>query len=141
MRNPLAHSARKTGATRHRARLAGLFGSLVLALSAFLIAPASPAMAGCARAFQYGGAQVEIDNCPGNGRASWGWVWGSPNYWWTDVYVRFADGTEASFTAGSSTAAVATFDYDIVTVAICNNRLFTVIPPLPIIHCSGHIRV
>ncbi|GGM16687.1 MULTISPECIES: hypothetical protein [Micromonospora] len=122
-------------------RYAGLLASLVLAISALVIIPASPAMAGCARTFLFGGAQVQIDNCPGNGAASWGWVYGSPDYSWTDVYVRFPSGTELTLTAGSGTANTANWYEDVSTVAICNTKFFSWLPPAPIIHCSERVPV
>ena len=140
MKSLFDHRPQKVGA-RRLGRHLGLLASSALVLTAAMVAPASPAVAGCARTFTFGGAQAQIDNCPGNGRASWGWMYGSPDYSWSTVYVRLTNGVEYTMEAGSGQSSGGGWDLDVRTIAICNTKFFTWVPPTPIVHCSAHTPV
>lgn len=56
-------------------RLAALLLVSLFAAGALSVATASSASAGCTLSIYYKGDQGQVDACPGNGAASWGWVW------------------------------------------------------------------
>jgi len=92
--------------TRSLAKIGIFAAAATLAITAAVVAPASPAMADtCSnwnRTYYWGDSQTQIDNCPGTGD-SWAWVWG-PSYpgRWTQVWVQFYSGSQAWCTASCS---------------------------------------
>ncbi|MFF5079396.1 hypothetical protein ACFY36_20250 [Actinoplanes sp. NPDC000266] len=113
---------------QHRAPGAKTVAAIILSLCMVTAATASPAMASpvsataCSGRIVFDGAQVEFDNCPGQG-VGWLWIVGTPNYGssaWTTVHVKFVEGGTASLEANAGYSAKNDWGKHIKTLLVCN---------------------
>ena len=146
MTREIACRMRKVKGMRLGARvgLLAVLTILVTASSAVAAAPAtadSASSAGCARSFSFGGAKAEIDNCPGNGRAGWGWIYGSPSYSWSTAYVKLANGQQFALSANSHETSTAGWDSPVRGISLCNHWWVGWAPPVPVWKCSVEVPV
>jgi hypothetical protein len=126
-------------------------GAVVLAASAaatLLAAPASAAPAdasGCGRTYYFDYVQAQVDNCPGNGAASWDWLWvpnaGGPITGWlsyADLIATFANGTTETLTVAAGSSAAESWwgsGYSITHIKLC--EFLWTFNGLLVVRCSG----
>lgn len=82
-----------------------------------------PTIEGCVRYFSYNQTQAQVDNCPGNGTASWAWAW-SPYQAgkdWARVDLTFTDGTTDSLYTAAGKSDARNFNKDIASLVICES--------------------
>lgn len=84
--------------TRGYKRLLVVGATALLAVGVSTTVIASPAMAGCARYYEFDSNQAQVDNCPGDGADSWAWVYNRLGYP-LDLNVQFYDGSTSTIEA------------------------------------------
>ena len=123
---------------RSRLKKAGIVGAVAAFVIAGFVVTLQPASAGhiCdVRTYWYKGNKAQVDNCPGNGKQSWAWVWdGVRDPFGVYLDVQFYDGTWGSIgkpdrgnvdcerndcAQGRGDAAAFSFDKDIWRARIC----------------------
>ncbi|GGT41259.1 hypothetical protein [Streptomyces chromofuscus] len=119
---------------RRPGKLFKLGAALTLSLGALTAVTASPATAddspttqGCTKYFSYGQTQVQIDNCPGNGAASWAWIY-RPADGAVDsakVELTLANNTYPQLYTTPGYSNSASYGSDIVRIAICERSKST----------------
>jgi hypothetical protein len=83
---------------RRRSKRLAVAAAVLLVVGALTMVIAPPAMAGCAKRFENGALQAEVDNCPGNRAASWAWVWNGygGRDSWAVLDIRFTNGWQTT---------------------------------------------
>jgi hypothetical protein len=102
--------------------------ALALAFVGLTVTAAQSAMAagevsieGCTQYFYYNLVQGQVDNCPGNGAASWAWVWSGSNT--SGLSLKLTDGEVKSLiTSGPGNSASASYSSDIAQVRLCEKN-------------------
>ncbi|MFE7748529.1 hypothetical protein [Streptomyces sp. NPDC057428] len=111
------------------------FGTaMILSVGALTAVAGSPAAAdggpttqGCTKYFSYGKTQVQVDNCPGSGRASWAWI-SRPYDGAVDsakVQIHLANNSYPQLTTAAGSSASADYDSDIASISICERSKST----------------
>ena len=138
----------------------GILAGLTVGLAATFAAGPAPAsaatpagtdsadVASCARDFVFGGAKVRIDNCPDNGRASYGQITGSgaaananSKYEWSVLYATLANGDKYEVTAETNENWARYFDVDVRSFHVCNWYWVGMFPPITWRHCSVEVNL
>lgn len=112
----------------------------MLSLGLVQSADAAPASAQrCGITAKYGHTEVQIDNCPGDGAASWAWMTSSKystNYR-ADAWFALADGSQKVLGVDVGKAASVEYGQDIRQVQICEwYTTWVGWPSLPLHRCS-----
>jgi hypothetical protein len=111
-----------------------LGSALALSVGALTAVTASPALAddsptiqGCTKYFSYGKTQVQVDNCPGNGSASWAWVY-HPSDAAIDsakVQITLTNNTYPQLFTTPGYSNSASYGSDIASISICERNKST----------------
>lgn len=118
------------------AKMAGVLGLTVAALTATPASAGTAATASCTRHWQQSTVQVQVDNCSDG----WVWVWVGDNWDWATVYAKdnFDNPHELSTTKGKSSAAKF---LQVKSFHICVGKSIGWFPPLPYKQCGAEIYV
>jgi hypothetical protein len=102
-------------------------GALTVVTASPAVADGSPTTQGCTKYFAFGKTQVQVDNCPGNGAASWAWIW-RPSDAAIDaakVQITLTNNTYPQLFTSSGISASSSYGSDIASISICERNRST----------------
>lgn len=92
--------------------------------------------ASCLRSFKFAHTQIQVDNCPSDGAASWVWHWIDPNAGLTYVEYKytFEDGSKTTIDINPSNPGSLTGEFNkrVRSFNICEHWNVGWFPPFPI---------